>query len=174
MANLSPSRPGSDAGPGRRPDPGAAADALRGRGVSATPQRVSIYAALRAAMDHPSPEALHARLRGGMPSLSLGTVYKTLHLLAQLGLAHEVSVAGENARRFDGNLAPHHHLVCERCGRVDDAYDPALDRLPAPRRLAGFTPRSVAVQVLGLCAACAPPPARHRVGRARGPRTPAP
>ncbi len=157
------------------PPPAELARALRGAGLSATPQRLSIYAALVAAMDHPSPEGLHRRLRARQPSLSLGTVYKTLHRLAEAGLAHEVSVAGDNARRFDGNLAPHHHLVCERCHRVDDHVDPALDRVPLPRALGAFRPRSLTVQVLGLCPACAsrprrasPPPSRPSRARAPG------
>lgn len=138
------------------PSPADLAAALRRQGVSATPQRLAIYSALVASLDHPRPEALHQRLSLTMPTLSLGTVYKALHLLARLGLAQEVSVAGENARRFDGNIGPHHHLVCERCHGVSDHVDPALDQVPLPTGLQGFRPSSVRVQVLGLCAACDP------------------
>lgn len=155
------------------PAPAALAGELRRAGLSATPQRLAIYAALKAAMDHPNPEALHRRLKAALPSLSLATVYKTLHRLAAAGLAHEVSVAGENARRFDGNLGPHHHLVCERCHRVQDHCDEALDRVALPRRLKGFTPSSVVVHVLGLCSDCAAPPSHAAGARpARGARDP--
>jgi len=49
----------------------------------------------------------------------------------------------------------HHHLVCIRCGAVQDDYDREFDRIAPPRRLAGFTAHGVSVQVHGLCNACA-------------------
>jgi len=126
----------------------------RRAGVSVTPQRLAVYGALCESMDHPSPEVLHARLLATMPTLSLATVYKTLHLFAQLGVATEVSVAGDNSRRFDANGDRHHHLVCEKCHKVADFYDTTLDEVSVPKRLEGFHPKSVHVQVLGLCADC--------------------
>jgi Fur family transcriptional regulator, peroxide stress response regulator len=136
------------------PTPAELAAECRRGGLVATAQRVAVLAALRAACDHPSPEALHARLKPRHPGLSLGTVYKALHQFTDAGLAREVSVAGDNARRFDGNLAPHHHLVCEHCRRVIDHCDPTLDRIPLPTRLPRFRARAVTVDVLGTCARC--------------------
>ena len=126
----------------------------RKAGVSVTPQRLAIYGALCESMDHPSPEVLHGRLRASMPTLSLATVYKTLHLFAELGVAREVSVAGDNSRRFDANCDRHHHLVCEECHDVVDLYDTMLDQVAIPKRLEGFQPRAVHVQIVGLCAGC--------------------
>jgi Fur family peroxide stress response transcriptional regulator len=126
----------------------------REAGMNVTPQRIAIYRALLEATDHPSPEAIYARVRSGMPSLSLATIYKTLEALARLGLVSELPATG-NSRRYDANGDRHHHLVCTRCNRVADYYDPALDRVPAPARLAGFRPQRVSVHIHGLCAACA-------------------
>ena len=126
----------------------------RERGMNVTPQRMAIYRALLESVDHPTPEALHERVRASMPSLSLATIYKALDTLGELGLVQEVSVAGAG-KRYDANVERHHHLVCTRCKQVSDHYDPQLDALRPPRRLAGFVAHSVSVQLLGLCASCA-------------------
>ncbi|HLU64879.1 MAG TPA: transcriptional repressor, partial [Kofleriaceae bacterium] len=84
----------------------------------------------------------------------LATIYKALDTLCELGLVQEVSVVGEG-KRYDANVDRHHHLICTACKQVVDHYDPKLDALRPPRRLPGFHARSVSVQVLGLCAACA-------------------
>lgn len=126
----------------------------RDSGLNVTPQRIAVFRALADAHDHPSPETLFRRVRGDLPSLSLATIYKSLDALVRLGLAREVHVGGA-AKRYDANLEPHHHLVCTRCSRVSDLYDARYDSIAAPRPTPGFRPRSVSVQVLGVCAACA-------------------
>jgi Fur family peroxide stress response transcriptional regulator len=139
----------------------------RQAGMNVTPQRLAIYRALLETDDHPSPEALYERVRAAMPSLSLATIYKTLEALARLGLVSELPTTGK-ARRYDGNVDRHHHLVCLGCNRVSDHADPALDRIPPPSRLRGFTAQHVSVHIHGLCAACAgaarppSPPARRK------------
>jgi Fur family peroxide stress response transcriptional regulator len=119
-----------------------------------TPQRLAIYEALVDAQDHPAPEAIYARVRRRMPSLSLATVYKTLEALVRLGLATELPATG-NSKRYDANMDRHHHLVCSRCGAVRDHHSPALDRLAAPADLPGFSAHHVSVLIHGLCGACA-------------------
>ena len=126
----------------------------REAGMAVTPQRIAIYRALLEANDHPNPEAIYTRVRTTMPSLSLATIYKTLDALARLGLVNELSATG-NSRRYDANVDLHHHLVCTRCDRVTDYYDPALDRIALPSRLEGFRARRVSVHFHGLCANCA-------------------
>src|SRR5262245_32316058 len=128
-------------------------DQCREAGMNVTPQRIAIYRALLEAHDHPNPEAIYTRVRTTMPSLSLATIYKTLDALASLGLINELPAIG-NSRRYDANVDLHHHLVCMRCDRVTDYYDPALDRIPLPSRLAGFRARRASVHIHGLCANC--------------------
>ena len=103
----------------------------REAGMAVTPQRIAIYRALLEANDHPHPEKIYTRVRSTMPSLSLATIYKTLDALAGLGLVSELPATG-NSRRYDANIDLHHHLVCTRCDRVTDYYDPALDRITLP------------------------------------------
>jgi Fur family peroxide stress response transcriptional regulator len=136
----------------------------REAGMAVTPQRISIYRALLEADDHPNPEAIYTRVRATMPSLSLATIYKTLDALAGLGLVSELPATG-NSRRYDANTDLHHHLVCTRCDRVTDYYDPALDRITLPSRTAGFRARRVNVHFHGLCANCANTRAPRRPSR---------
>lgn len=123
-------------------------------GLARTPQRLAIYGLLAADPSHPTAEQVFRRLKPEVPSLSLGTVYRTLELLAQHGLIQRVLTGGAQAR-FDANLDEHHHLVCVRCHAVND-YE--ADDLPVPvvRRVRGFRVLSRRVQWFGICQRCQP------------------
>ena len=126
----------------------------RAAGLNVTPQRIAIYRAVLEAEDHPTPELLYQRVRPSMPSLSLATIYKVLDALAKLGMVKEVDVSGDS-RRYDANLDQHHHLICSRCKKVNDLYDERFDTIALPKRLQGFTAKSLSVQIFGLCSTCA-------------------
>src|SRR5882724_3011754 len=107
-------------------------DRCRSAGMNLTPQRVVIYRALLESEAHPSPEALRDRVKSQLPAVSLATIYKTLDVLVDLGLAAEIPVTG-NTKRYDANMGGHHHLVCTRCGSVADTDDPSLSRISLPK-----------------------------------------
>lgn len=132
---------------------GVLAATCRAAGLAPTPQRLAIYETLRASLDHPSPEGVYARVRERVPSLSLATVYKTLEALVDAGLAAEVPATGKT-KRYDGNMDPHHHLICARCHEVRDVYHPDLDGVRPPARLPGFVAQRVSVHIHGLCEPC--------------------
>ncbi len=92
---------------------------LRSAGLRVTPQRLAILRYLRGTKSHPSPEMVYRRLEPDYPGLSPNTVYLTLRALEEAGLLRRISME-ENVYRYDANVAPHVHLVCRRCGRVDD------------------------------------------------------
>ena len=127
---------------------------LRARGMRVTSQRLLIARALRDHGGHLSSEQLYAIVAPALPGVSQQTVYSTLALLSELGVARRVAVPGATAR-FEARVDEHHHMVCERCGTLAD-----LDaRVPVSRaldaaRAAGFAPRAASVTGLGLCAAC--------------------
>lgn len=128
---------------------------LRSRGLAVTHQRLEVYRCLLEDESHPEADRLFARVRRGIPTISLGTVYKTLDTLKQLGAITEVH-ATKNATRYEAILEPHHHLVCERCGSIFDLYERKYSRLrPTARAAAGFEVRSCSVQFRGLCRECA-------------------
>ena len=126
---------------------------LSGASLKVTPQRLTIYGELLERDDHPSPESLYQSVRDDLPKLSLATVYKTLDALEGAGLISQVSLPNE-AKRYDANLEPHHHLVCTGCRKITDFTDEAFQTLEVQPTESGFRAHSVQVQVLGLCVLC--------------------
>lgn len=139
-------------------------EGCRDRGLALTHQRMAIYRALARTDEHPTADAIYRRVHVRYPTISLATVYKTLETLQKAGLVSKYAFFSE-AARYDANLAPHHHRLCVKCGRVEDFYDPSLDRLPslvgAPKR---FEVLDCQVQVNGLCPRCRRPRRRRLRG----------
>jgi Fur family peroxide stress response transcriptional regulator len=82
-------------------------------------KRDAILNALRETTVHPGAQWVYNRLKPSIPDLSLGTVYRNLNLFREEGLAVLLgTVNGEE--RFDGVTESHPHLVCRRCGAVED------------------------------------------------------
>ncbi len=122
--------------------------------LAMTPQRQAIYQVLAADDSHPGAEDIFRRIKPTFPSLSLGTVYRTLNLFVEQGLISRVQGFDDQAR-FDANLEGHHHLVCVRCRRVTDFQDPTLERLPiGANQLAGFHVLEQRIHFLGICPGC--------------------
>jgi len=137
-------------------DPEAALAAqLRGRGQRVTSQRVLIHRALRELGRHATAEEVLEAVHDRLPGVSLPTVYATLELLEELDLVRRVSRA-PHAALYDPRPEPHHHLVCTRCGRIED-FDLELELGGAVRaaRRAGYRRTRSELVVSGLCAACA-------------------
>lgn len=120
-----------------------------------TVQRRALLTEFVGRTDHPTVDALHADLGRAQAGLNRATVYRTLETLVELGLARRVAVHGA-ACRYDPCVERHHHLLCERCGAVEDVFDAALDALRLPRPASGFVARDFSVLFTGLCAGCAP------------------
>ena len=125
--------------------------AFRQRGLKMTPQRQCIFRILHENVGHPSADAVYAAAVAEMPSISLRTVYQTLHDLADMGEIQSLEL-GTGSARFDPNVSEHHHLVCDRCGAVTDVYVDVADLRPP----AGTNFRVDATEVVfrGRCAAC--------------------
>jgi Fe2+ or Zn2+ uptake regulation protein len=123
-------------------------------GVAVTHQRQVIYQTLRALHGHPSPEEVYERVKAKIPSVSLATVYKNIHLLIASGVFSEVSMH-HGSLRVETNAKPHHHLVCTSCKSITDIDAAELGFASKARRLrGGFLAQRYAVDVLGMCANC--------------------
>jgi len=123
-------------------------------GLAFTHQRQVVYRALMMSADHPSPEMVYEQVRHEMPSISLGTVYKTIKTFVELGLVREVSPEHATVR-LDANLEPHHHFICLRCKAIHDLRMEDVEPVKLRRGLPkGFRAERTAVEVLGLCAQC--------------------
>src|ERR1700683_1970944 len=124
------------------------------RGLAATHQRQVIYEAVVAMPGHYSPESIFAEVRRRTPSISLATVYKNLRLFVEHGLLREVSPHASTLL-VEGNLEPHHHLVCTRCKAVQDVEGDFINY----KKLSRHAPRGCdltqpLVEVFGLCRQC--------------------
>ena len=133
---------------------------LRARGMKVTPQRQAIFRALASSTVHPTAEAVYATVSAEMPTISLRTVYQTLNDLASMGEIGQLEL-GTGSARFDPNLEPHHHLVCDVCGRIDDLHAtfPGV-AVPRTARAKGFQVTATEIVFRGRCADCASPAAR--------------
>jgi Fe2+ or Zn2+ uptake regulation protein len=131
------------------------AEMLRERGLRATSQRVVMHRLLRDHNRHLSAEDLLSEASERLPGVSLPTVYATLELFEQLGIVRRVN-GGGGTLLWDTRTDAHHHMICSRCGRVED-IDTPLDLESARRSAAGagFHPDRAEVVVSGLCASCA-------------------
>ena len=128
-------------------------------GIAVTHQRQVVYEELCAMHGHPSPEEVYGRVRSRIPTISLATVYKTIHLFIESGVFREVSLH-HGTLRVETNSRPHHHLVCTECKSIRDIDAEELGAAelglaPAQSHVAdGFLVQRYAVDILGLCAEC--------------------
>lgn len=82
-------------------------------------QRECIKNFLVTRYDHPTAETVYLNIKESFPNISLGTVYRNLNLLAEIGEIQKLST-GIGPDRFDGNPSPHYHFICNKCGSVLD------------------------------------------------------
>ena len=117
-----------------------------------THQRLAVFRALLTSREHPSAEGVFREVKPELPALSLGTVYKTIDFLVELGFVRAVDAPG-TSRRFDANLGAHHHLWCVRCHSLEDVAHEALDGVRPPSGL-DFAVSDYTIRCNGICAAC--------------------
>ncbi len=123
------------------------------RGRPLTLQRREVLRTLCEATDHPTADVLHARLSARSPGFSRATVFRSLEMLADLGLARRVSHCGV-AVRYDARLDRHHHFLCRLCDSITDFDDDTLDTVN-PRVPARHSTESVLLTCVGVCEKCA-------------------
>ena len=125
-----------------------------GRQRRNTPQRRVILEELKKLHIHPTAAELYEIARLRLPKLSIGTVYRNLEILHSDGLIRKLDGNGAEAR-FDGNLDPHYHVRCVRCGRVDDIY--GLSELPSLSGAGELTEYRLLgrrLEFFGICPGC--------------------
>jgi Fe2+ or Zn2+ uptake regulation protein len=133
---------------------------VRASGLKLTPQRMAIVREIALDPTHPTAQELFERLLVTMPTMSFATVYNTLDALSTAGLCVSLSLS-PGAARFDANMRPHNHAVCDRCGLVrdvpctDDLEPNACDVDMSLGVVPGFSLRMVERIYRGICVACA-------------------
>ena len=118
-------------------------------------QRERIYQYLLASHDHPSAEMVYIGLKGEMPELSLGTVYRNLKLLEELGKIRRITSV-QGTERYDACCGDHVHFLCTGCGCIRDVEDTDADAIRRAVHLdPGYSLCKLDLTVSGLCPACA-------------------
>ncbi len=125
-------------------------------GLKTTRQRSLIIDTFFAAGGHLSVEELWGKVRGHDAKVSVATVYRTMKLLHECGLAHARNF-GDGQTRYEAAAGRHHHdhLICTRCGTIvefeNDRIEALQDRVA---RQHGFRVTSHKMELYGLCAEC--------------------
>ena len=97
-------------------------------GLKATQQRIVIYETLLNLKNHPTAEEIFACIKPCNPSISLGTVYKTLETFIEFQLINKVSTQNE-VNRYDANTEYHNHIYCNNTQEIFDFSDADLNKL---------------------------------------------
>src|SRR5438270_4071626 len=132
----------------RSDDQGDLVELLHSRGQRVTSQRLVILRELRRRQHHATAEEVHRAVHDELPGISVPTIYATLDLFVELGLARRIETG--TAALYDAGLEPHQHMVCRRCGRVQDVYG-RLNAKPflGAARASGFEPQGAELIISG-------------------------
>jgi Fur family transcriptional regulator, ferric uptake regulator len=130
--------------------------ALKQRGLRMTPQRQLILDAVAAMHGHVSADQVYQQVVRVFPDVNISTVYRTLEVLEELGVVRHTHFHAGVAQYERTDEAPHHHMLCSRCGsdfELDlDVLQPLADEL---KRRYGFQADLAHSAIVGLCRACA-------------------
>ncbi len=124
---------------------------LKDNQIRPSVQRIKIFDFLQHAEDHPTVEDIYCHLATKIPTLSKTTVYNTLNLFIEKGIALQISI-DENESRYDAKVDNHGHFMCEQCGSIID-FAADFSKLISDE-LAGFAVRQKHLYFKGICKNC--------------------
>lgn len=128
---------------------------VRQQGLRLTRQRKVVYEELSKVSTHPRAEEVFQMVKRRLPQVSLGTIYRNLKALKEIGLVSENKYA-RNYSRFDARLEMHHHFTCLKCDRVFDLLEPPdLNFEQILPKHSGFKIRYSRLEFYGACPNCA-------------------
>ncbi|PLX48167.1 MAG: transcriptional repressor [Desulfobulbaceae bacterium] len=122
--------------------------------IRMTKQRQVILEELCKVTSHPTADEMYQMIRKRLPKVSLGTVYRNLEILSELGMVLKLDVGGTQ-KRFDGNVENHYHVRCTECGRVGDLHMPTDKEIEQKAQaLTDFQIKRHSVEFIGVCPEC--------------------
>ncbi|MCD6527532.1 MAG: transcriptional repressor [Desulfuromonas sp.] len=131
-------------------------DYLGKHGLKVTRQREIILDGFLSSPSHLSAEELYLRLRKDNPNIGYATVYRTMKLLADSGIASERHF-GDRQTRYEPNTSEehHYHLICNSCGKIIEFEDSNIEALLMKTAAAhDFTLSHQRLELYGLCPDC--------------------
>lgn len=136
---------------------------LRGKNLKHSKPRRAILEMFLASEGHLSAQELYERVRQKNPRIGSATVYRTLKLLEECGLARSMNY-GDGTQRYEPDRFQHHHIICTSCNRTVEFLSPELESLLLHvQKEHRFVMQSHAVRILSVCTNCdrATPPKSH-------------
>jgi Fur family transcriptional regulator, ferric uptake regulator len=119
-----------------------------------TAQRRIILEELRKVLTHPTAGEIYEIVRKRLPRISLGTVYRNLEFLSEIGMIQKLEMAGTQ-KRFDGIVENHYHVRCIRCGRIDDVLADSIPMInEALAEASDYEILWHRLEFVGLCPQC--------------------
>ena len=118
-------------------------------------QRELIFNQVKDFPVHPTADEVYTALKSDNPGLSLGTVYRNLNLLSELGSLKKIHI-DSTKERFDARTDPHCHLLCTKCQRifdVEDCFSHGIEERISERF--GHIVEEVSLNFKGICKDCA-------------------
>jgi len=123
--------------------------------INLTIQRKAVYEIVQQAFDHPTAADVIERLRSNGHNFAYGTVYNSLRYLTDVGLIRELKL-GEAVSRYDARMEDHQHIMCVKCGRVDEVLaDVPAEWMATVAKETGYRVEHAHVVLEGVCETCA-------------------
>ncbi len=117
-------------------------------------QRERIFEVVKSTHLHPTADWIYEKLRTEIPNLSLGTVYRNLALLRDMGMIKELTF-NDSSARFDGFVDDHQHFICEICNKI---YDIQIDMVPQLskelQKKLNVEVKNIRAEFYGICEVC--------------------
>ena len=129
---------------------------LRNNGLLCSEQREQILATFLKTEKHLTINDLYDLIRKRHPQIGLATVYRTMKIICDAGLARETDF-GDSTRRFEHKYKHQHHdhLVCLKCGRIIEVMSPAIEKLQTSlAKKHKFTAAKHRMEIFGICRTC--------------------
>lgn len=119
-----------------------------------TKQRKAILRVLKNTKSHPTADWIYEQVKKEIPNISLGTVYRNLNVLSELGKI-QILDYGSTYSRYDGNPENHYHFRCEKCGKVFDIHVDLFDDInKIVNEETAFQINEHRLEFTGLCPEC--------------------
>lgn len=131
-------------------------DFAASKGLRSTRQRDVILDIFLSTHQHLSVEELYLKIKSVHPSIGQATVYRTLKLFVEAGLAREI-LLHDGQTRYEHIMAGEHHdhMVCTVCNTIIEFENETIEKLQSEiAELHGFVIKNHKLEVYGLCSAC--------------------
>ena len=129
---------------------------LRNNGLLYSEQREQILDIFLKTEKHPAINDLYDLVRKENPQIGLATVYRTMRVICDAGLARETDF-GDSIRRFEHKYKHQHHdhLICLKCGRIIEVISPGIEKLQESlARKHRFKAVRHRMEIFGICRTC--------------------